>query len=153
MTSAEFGKRLDQLLEIIINGLRYYTAWINIRLYDADKVTWTFEEQNEALDSFGRFLTPVGSALRSMALMQFAKAFDRDPRTASLTILLGEAQRTPSLVPARTAADLAAVSSQIKHSERIIKKLTSVRNQSLAHADASPMPVAGLTKRDFDTLI
>ncbi len=153
MTSAEFGERLDQLREIIINGLRYYAAWINIRLYDANRVTWTFVEQNEALDRFGRFLTPVGSALRIMALMQFAKAFDRNPRTASLRILLREAQRSPSLVPGRTAADLAAVSSQIKHSERIIKKLTDVRNQSLAHADASPMPVAGLIKRDFETLI
>lgn len=153
MTSAEFGKRLDQLMKIITAGLIYYAAWINIRLHDADKVTWTLEEQNEALGRFGRFLTPVASALNSMALMQFAKAFDPDPRTASLTILLGAAQRTPSLVPGRTAADLAAVSGQIKQSERIIKKLTRVRNQSLAHADASPKPVAGLIKRDFDTLI
>ena len=148
MTSTEFGKRLEQLMKIITAGLIYYAAWIKIRLHDADKVTWTLEEQNEALGRFGRFLNPVGSALNSMALMQFAKAFDPDSRTASLKILLDAAQRTPSLVPGRTAADLAAVSSQIKQSERIIKKLTRVRNQSLAHADASPKPVAGLIKGD-----
>ena len=153
MTSAEFVKRLDQLLDIITDGLMYYVAWINIRLPDADKVTWTLDEQNEARDRFRRFFRPVGSALNSMALIQFAKAFDRDPRTASLTNLLDAAQRTPSLVPNRTAADLAAVSSQIKQSERIIKKLKRVRNQSLTHADASPKPVAGLLKRDFDNLI
>ncbi len=153
MTSAEFGKRLDQLMEIIVSGLIYYAAWINLRLHDADKATWTFEEQKEAVERFGRFLNTVASALNGMALMQFAKAFDRNPRTASLTILLDAAQQTPSLVPGRTAADLAAVSNQIKQSEQIIEKLTRLRNQNLAHADANPKPVAGMIKRDFDTLI
>ena len=153
MTSAEFGRRLDQLLDIITDGLMYYTAWINISLPDADTVTWTLDEQNEARDRFRRFFRPVGSALNSMALMQFAKAFDRNSRTVSLTILLDAAQRTPGLVPGRTAADLAAVSSQIKQSEWIIQMLTRVRNHSLAHAEASPKPVPGLIKRDFDTLI
>ncbi len=131
----------------------YYAAWISIRLPDADMVTWTLDEQNEARDRFRRFFKPVGSALNNMALMQFAKAFDRNSRTASLKILLDAAQRTPSLVPNRTAADLAAVSSQIKQSEMIIQKLKRVRDHSLAHAEASPKPVPGLIKRDFDTLI
>ncbi len=153
MTSEEYGRRLDQLMKIITAGLIYYAAWINIRLHDADKVAWTLKEQNEALGRYGRFLSPVASALNGMALMQFAKAFDRNRRTASLKILLEAAERTPSLVPGRTVADLAAVSSQIKQSERIIEKLKLVRDKSLAHADASPNPVESLTKGDFDTLI
>ncbi len=152
MTGEEFEKRLKQLMEEIVKGLLYYAAWVSLRFCDKDKVPWSLGDQNKIVDSFGRFLTPVASALNGMALMQFAKVFDKNPRTASLVILLDAAQGKPSLVPNRTPADLQALSKQLKQGQRIINKLTGVRNQRLAHAEANPRQIS-LIKKDFDALI
>ncbi len=153
MTDGEFQKRLRQLMEEIVKGLLYYAAWVTLALWDDDEVSWSLDEQNETVGSFGDFLTPVASAVNGMALMQFAKVLDEKSRTASLTTLLDAAQRKPSLVPNRTPADLAAVSKQLKQSDRTITKLRRVRNKKLAHAEANPQQVAGLMKGDFDRLV
>ena len=137
--------------EIVI-GLLYYAAWARMYWHE-DKDSWSLDEQNKALGSFGEFLTPVASALNGMALMQFAKVLDKNARTASLATLLDAAQQEPSLVPHRTPSDLAAISKQLNQSKRTIARLRRLRNQKLAHADANPSPVTGLLKRDFDRLI
>ena len=152
MTDGEFQKRLKQLMEEIVKGLLYYAAWVSLRFRNKDEGPWSLGDQNKVLDRFGRFLTPVASALNGMALMQFAKVFDKNPRTASLVILLDAARGKPSLVPNRTPSDLQALSKQLEQSQQIINKLTRVRNQRLAHAEANPRQ-ASLIKKDFDALI
>ncbi len=152
MTGEEFEKRLKQLMEEIVKGLLYYAAWVSLHWHD-DEVSWSRDEQNQAVGRFGDFLTPVATALNGMALMQFAKALDEDSRTVSITTLLDAAQQEPSLVPNATPADLAAISKQLQQSDRTIAKLRRVRNKKLAHAEASPQQVDGLMKGNFDRLV
>lgn len=153
MTRAEFRKRLDQLREVITRGLTYYAVWKNLRLHDKTKVSWPLEEQNQLLGRFRGFFTPVGFALLDMTLMQFAKVFDTDPKTASLLNLLAAARQDTGLVSGQTPAEVDAVSRQFRQSKTIRTALERMRNQQLAHVDADPAPVDRLLTADFDGLI
>ena len=153
MTRAEFRKRLDQLQEVITRGLTYYAVWKNLRLHDEGKVSWSLEEQNQVLGRFRGFFTPVGFALLDMTLMQFAKVFDTDPRTASLSNLLRAARQDTSLVSGRTSAEVDAVSRQFRQSRKMLTALKRMRDQQLAHLDADPEPVESLRNTDFDDLV
>jgi len=153
MTPAEFRKRLGQLQEVITRGLHYYAAWKNLRFYKEGEVSWSLEEQNEVFDRFRGFFTPVVGALLNMALMQFAKVFDRNRRTASLWNLLEAARQDTSLVPGHTSVEVDAVSSQLQESERTLTGLKRMRDQQLAHVDANPAPVDPLLAGEFDLLV
>jgi len=153
MTSAEFRRRLDQLRGVITRGLWYYTAWKNLLLYEEGKVPWSREEQNKVLGRFGGFFEPVGLALLDMAVIQFAKVFDRDARAASLLNLLGAAGRDTSLVPGHTSAEVDVVSAGVQQSKKVLDWLRPTRDQRLAHADANPAPVGPLLLKEFDSLV
>ncbi len=153
MTPQEYGKRLEALREVITRGLSYYAVWKMLRLRDADNVSWSLEEQNQILGRFRGFLSPVVFALLDMALMQFAKAFDTDRRTASLTNLLAAARRDTSLVPGVSVSDLRATSREISQHKRMLISLKRKRDQDLSHIDASPAPVDPLLTAEFDKLV
>ena len=152
MTHAEFGKRLDQLREAMTRGLAYYAVWKALRLPDKGRVHLSLEEQNVVLGRFRGFFSPVGFALLDMALIQFAKMFDTNQRTVSLTNLLRAAQRDSSLVPHVSPADLREISREIKRSRSLRDSLKRRRDQQLAHLDANPAPVDPLLTREFDKL-
>jgi len=153
MTHAEFGKRLGQLREATTRGLWYYAVWKNVRLHDEGRVSWSLEEQNEVLGRFRGFFKPVAFALLDMALMQFAKVFDRRRGTASLWNLLGAARRDTSLVSGRTSAEVDAVSKEFRQSKKVLKTLKRKRDQQLAHVDANPAPVDPILLAEFDGLV
>ena len=153
MRHDEFRKRLDQLQEVLTRGLAYYAVWKNLRLHDASKVSWSLEEQNQVLGRFRGFFTPVGFALLDMALMEFAKVSDADPRTASLANLLRAARQDSSLIPRASAGDMDKVSAQLRQSKGILTGLKRKRNQQLAHVDVQPVPVDPILSTEFDKLL
>jgi hypothetical protein len=133
--------------------LWYYTAWKNLLLYDAGKVSWSLEEQNKVLWRFNGFFTPVGSALREAALMQFAKVFDPDARAVSLWNLLRAAREDMSLVSGRTSAEVDEERRRLRQSKKMITGLMRTRDQRLAHEDANPAPPDPLLVKDLDRLV
>lgn len=152
MRHNEFRKRLDRLREVLGRGLLYYTVWKNLSLHDPSKVSWSLEEQNEVLGRFHGFITPVALALHDMALMEFAKLFDTERRTASLVNLLSAAQQDPRLIPGASTDDVAKVSAQLQQSQPILIRLKGVRNQQLAHVYLQPMAVGPIRNTDLDKL-
>lgn len=153
MTHDEFRKRLDQLREVITRGLAYYAVWKNLSLHDVGKVSWSLEEQNKLLGRFRGLFTPVGLALQDMALIEFAKVFDTDRRTASLTNLLRAARQDTSLIPRASAGDMDKVSAQLRQSKRILTALKRKRDQQLVHIDVDPLPVSPILNTEFDKLV
>ncbi len=154
MTPAEFEKRLEKLLHVIGWGLQYYTVWIRLRFHEKDRVNWSLEEQNRATVPFNAFFVAVSSAALDMALLQFAKVFDTDSRTASLSNLMRPAQADSKLVPHITPNELVQASKALDQSNTLVTELKRRRDQEIAHADASPAPPVGnIKKRDFDHLI
>lgn len=152
MTPDEFGEQLAQLREAMTRGLAYYTVWKGIAFRDEAKAKASLEEESAVLGRFRGFFTPVGLALHDMALMQFAKMFDKGATTVSLRRLLGAARGDPSLVPHAKAADLRETSRQMKQSEAVLANLKRMRDQRIAHVDAAPEPVDPLLIRDLDGL-
>ena len=152
MTSSEFRKRLGQLQEVIMRGLAYYAVWSRLRLHDQGRVSWSIEEQNELLGRWRGFFTPVSLALMDMALMQFAKAFDTDSRTASLPVLLSAAKQDGRLIPRGAPPELAAVSAKVQRSSATLATLKQLRNQQLAHVDANPGWISPLKSQKIESL-
>lgn len=152
MTQDEFRKRLEQLKEVITRGLSYYLVWKKLILRDAENVSWTLEQQNQLLGRYRGFFSPVCFALLDMALMQFAKMFDTDARTASLTNLLQAARKDSGLVPYASESDLGKISSQLKKSTTLLKTLKRKRDQDLSHVDANPTLGEPLPTKEFDKL-
>jgi len=153
MRHDQFGQRLDQLQQALSRGLAYYTVWKNLRLHDPTKVSWSLEEQNEVLGRFRGFFTPVSLALLDMTLMEFAKVFDKDPKTASLTSLLEAARDDTTLIPHASIGDVDKVSAQLGQSERILTGLKRMRDQQLAHIYVKPVAVGPIRNTEFDKLV
>jgi hypothetical protein len=151
MTPEEFKKRLDQLREVIMRAVSFYKVWLRLQ-YREDTASWSLNEQNRMLDQFRGFFTPVAIAMRGAALLEFAKVFDQDDRTASLFVLLKAARRQPSLVPARTPDDLRGFDKQLKMADQTLQSLKDMRDQRLAHTDANPVAPTPLPKKDLDLL-
>jgi len=153
MRHNEFRQRLDRLQQVLTRGLAYYTVWKNLRLHDPSKVSWSLEEQNEVLGRFRGFITPVTLALLDMTLMEFAKVFDKDPKTASLTNLLAAARQDTTLIPRASAGDVNEISAQLRQSKRIRAELKRMRDQQLAHVDIEPLPVGPIQNTELDKLV
>lgn len=153
MTRDEFRKRLDRLHEVLFRGLLYYTVWKNLSLHDPSKVSWSLEEQNEVFGRFPGVITPVAQALHDMALMEFAKLFDTNRRTASLINLLSAARQDPSLIPRASAGDMDEVSARLQQSEPMLTRLKRKRDQELAHVYPQPLRVGPIRNTEFDTLV
>lgn len=152
MTSEQFKDQLEKLRQVITHGLAHYTVWKKLRLRDPDSVEWSLEEQNQILGRFRGFFTPVAIALLDMALIEFAKVFDTDTRTASLRNLLSAARENPILVPNASADDLNEISSDFEQYKGLVTSLMRKRSQQLVHVDAEPDPVDPIMTADFDKL-
>ena len=152
MTSNEYRRRLDQLFQVITRGLTHYAVWKKLRLRDPESVEWSLEQQNQILGRFRGFLTPVAIALLDMTLIEFAKVFDADTKTASLRNLLRSARRNPTLVPHASTEDLRRISSELKQYSGLLTNLNRKRSQELVHVDALPEPVDPILTADFDKL-
>jgi hypothetical protein len=90
MESEEFKGQLAELRTIISDGIAYFSAWHV--LSDLD------DSSAQALSRYRGFFRPAQLSLLYMALLQFAKVFDRDSRTVSLHNLLSAVRENPKLL-------------------------------------------------------
>lgn len=95
------------------------------------------KDSAQALNRYKGMFLPARNAMFCMALIQFAKVFDRDQRTISLHNLVKNAKEKPNdLVPHATTAELDEVESRIVANEAVLVSLKGVRDQRIAHHDA-----------------
>jgi hypothetical protein len=89
-----------------------------------------------------------------MALLQFAKIFDRDYRTVSLRNLLSTARSNPTLfVPYAKKDDLQNLEKQIDSNEKVLEHIKSYRDQRLAHYDQKILKKTSMTFGQFSNLV
>lgn len=101
-----FQRKLDELCTIISEGLAYFSAWKGLIIED--------EETVAALNRYPGFFVPTHAALKWLALLQFSKVFDRNPRTVSLRILLRDAKANRAvLTPYASEQDLLGIAALI----------------------------------------
>jgi len=113
---------------MIINGIAYLSAWHGIADLN--------DRSARALSRYRGFFLPAQLSLKQMALLQFAKVFDRDPRTVSFYNLLSAAKNNPKLlVPYAKENDLQNLESKITSNDELLSHLKSYRDQRLAHHD------------------
>jgi hypothetical protein len=128
MEQQDFKKQLDELRDMIINGISYFSAWYGIANLN--------DRSAHALNRYRGFFLPAQLSLKQMALLQFAKVFDRDPRTVSFYNLLSAAKNNPKLlVPYAKEHDLQNLESKITSNDELLSHLKSYRDQRLAHHD------------------
>lgn len=128
MELEEFKTQLHELRDIIAGGVAYFSAWYGIANLN--------EDEAHALNRYRGFFLPAQVSLNHMALLQFAKAFDHDPRTVSLHKLLSAAKSNPTLlVPYAKGDDLQNLERQIDNNEQVLGHLKSYRDQRIAHHD------------------
>jgi hypothetical protein len=77
MKHQEFSHQLGELREIIAEGIAYFSAWRSLMVEDEDSA--------QALNRYRGLFLPARLALKSQAIMQFAKAFDNHRKTISLS--------------------------------------------------------------------
>ena len=146
MQREDFKKQLDELGKVITDGISYLLVWRGLMVED--------EESAKALDRYRGMFLPARSALLNMALMQFAKVFDKDTRTNSLRILLKAAQNDPiNLTPHATENELTQISQDIDAIEDILERLKNHRDQRLAHHDAITQSDASITSGEIIKLV
>ena len=86
--------------------------------------------------------------------MQFAKVFDRDPRTVSLRNLLVKAKADPEqLIPNAGEEELKQIGTQIDTNEAVLERLKGLRDQRIAHHDAHPAKELSLLHGDLTRLV
>ena len=128
MELEEFKRQLHELQNVITNGIAYFLAWYRIANLD--------DRSAHALNRYRGFFLPAQLSLKQMALLQFAKVFDRDSRTVSLYNLLFAAKNNPTLlVPHAKEHDLQNLESKITSNDELLIHLKSYRDQRLAHHD------------------
>ncbi len=128
MELEEFTKHLHTLRDMISEGVGYFSAWYTMANLN--------EDEAHALNRYRGFFIPARSSLRDMALLQFAKIFDRDRRTISLRNLLSAAKNNPTiLVPHAKEGDLEKLESEINENAQLLNNLKTYRDQHLAHQD------------------
>ena len=128
MKPEEYKSQLHELRDIITEGVAYFSAWYGIANLDEDSA--------HALNRYRGFFLPAQVSLNHMALLQFAKVFDHDPRTVSLPNLLSAAKSNSTLlVPYAEGDDLQNLESKIDNNEQVLGHLKSYRDQRLAHHD------------------
>jgi hypothetical protein len=89
MYHQEFTKHLHTLRDIISNGVGYFSVWYTLANLN--------EEEAHALNRYRGFFIPARASVRDMALLQFAKVFDRHRKAVSLRNLLSVAKDKPAL--------------------------------------------------------
>lgn len=146
MDVEEFRRQLDELRNIISDGIAYFSAWKGIMVGDKDSA--------QSLNRYNGLFLPARNALLWSALMQFAKVFDRDPRTVSLRNMLTAAKNNQKgLTPYATNEDLLDIEQKIDASETLLERLKGFRDQRLAHHDATVTSKVSLLFGEVQRLI
>ena len=144
MLREEFARQLKELGETLFSASVKYAIWLEL---------WPTEERVGTLNRYGGFFLPVRHALYSTMLMEFAKMFDRDQRTISLTNLLQIGKTDPeNLLPHAAPVELEQMSQRLSQNESVLESLKRKRDQQLAHLDPNPME-APLIKGEFDRFV
>ncbi|HEU0074551.1 MAG TPA: hypothetical protein VFS30_11135 [Dehalococcoidia bacterium] len=152
MTNKQFKQRLLQLQEVIMRALAFYAVWNKLQLHDHKEVSWSLDQQNRILGQWNGFFMPVSIALQDMAMLQFAKVFDTNPRTASLYVLLREAERDRRLVPHAAPEFLSDAKAKLQQAEATYQAIKKLRDQRIAHTDANPKVLPPLMNRNVESL-
>jgi hypothetical protein len=130
MEPQEFKRQLNGLSTIITDGIAYFSVWRGLMVED--------EASAHALNRYRGMFLPARTALHWMTLLQFAKVFDRDPRTISLRNLLITAKANrENLTPYANKEDLQKLEKQIDTNEDLLERLKRLRDQRIAHHDAN----------------
>ena len=146
MEREEFKRQLDQLWHIIVDGVRYFTAWRGLMVEDRTSA--------RGLDRYRDFFVPARQALLKMALLEFDSVFDQDPRTVSFTNLLREATRDrQDLIPNATDDSLREIRTKMRVNKALLKSLNTHRDKLIAHHDRIVPHDASVTYGPFRDLI
>ena len=146
MELEEFKKRLNELRDIIVEGIAYLSAWYEIANLN--------EDEAHALNRYRGFFLPVQLSLKQMALLQFAKVFDKDLRTSSLRSLIDALKDNPNLLtPHAEEQDLQQLENKIDEYEELLSHLKIYRDQRLAHHDSTISGDTSLTYGQIKQLV
>ena len=146
MERQEFKKQLDELGHIIVHGIACFLVWRIVANRDTDEA--------HVMNRYRGFFVPVESCLLNMALLQFAKVFDRDDRTVSLLNLLSAAKENRTLLVPNAQGDaLGNLENTIRNDEQVLESLRNYRNQRLAHHDKIVSKDISLQNGQFTQLI
>ena len=145
MTREEFNSRRDQLRSLLLRAKCYYVITLEL---------WPTPERVDILNRFLGFFGLVRQAVIDAAFLSYAKAYDPDSRTASTTVLLDAAKANPSvLVPNAAEGELDILDALVRANDHTLENLRRLRNQRLAHIDASPRGDMSLEKGKLDQLV
>ena len=145
MTPEEFASRRDRLGSLLLRAKCYYVITLEL---------WLIREQVDILNRFLGFFGLVRQAVLDAAFLSYAKAYDPDPRTASIRVLLDAAKANPSvLAPNATDGELDELETLVSSNDHTLGNLRRLRNQRLAHIDASPSGDMSLEKGKLDRLV
>lgn len=146
MERQDFKHQLDELGKVITDGISYLLVWRGLMVED--------EESAKALNRYRGMFLPARSALLKMALMQFAKVFDKDTRAISLRNLLTAAQNDPiNLTPHAIENELTQIRKDIDAIDDLLRRLKNHRDQRLAHHDAITESDASITYGEVTKLV
>jgi hypothetical protein len=145
MDRREFARQLNQLQREIFRAIVSY----QVRL-----ALWETPEVVDILNRYRGFLIPVRDALYGSMVMGFAKVFDPDSRTMSLKNLLKVAKgNAANLVPNMTREDIEQLEQCLSQHDAVLKAIKRLRDQHLAHLDATPKPGLPVIRKDVDQMI
>jgi len=94
------------------------------------------EDAAKSLNRFRGFFLPARNSLLNMALMQFAKVFDKHKSTVSLRNLIEAAESDPiNLAKNAVEGELENIKLNIASNEKLLEDLKTYRDKRLAHHD------------------
>lgn len=129
MEPQEFKRQLDELRTVITDGIAYFSVWRGLMVED--------EVSAHALNRYRGLFLPARNALFWATLMQLAKVFDRNPKTASLRNLLAVAKEDREhLTPYATEENLQHIEQKIDENKDLLDRLKRFRDKRLAHHNA-----------------
>lgn len=143
MTYEDFGERLQELRTDLFNAKMYYGVWLAL---------WPTEEAVGMLNRWRGFFAPVRLALYGLTILQSAKMFDRDHRTISFPNLLKDASQNPTLIPHAAEGELDELMGRMPSIEHSLDQLKALRDQRIAHHDATPKQ-ASILKGEMDSFL
>ncbi|MBI4197897.1 MAG: hypothetical protein HY533_02155 [Chloroflexi bacterium] len=145
MTPEAFVSRRDQLRSLLLRARCYYVITLEL---------WPTPERVDILNRFLGFFGLVRQAVIDAAFLSYAKAYDSDLRTASIRVLLDAAKANPSvLAPNASDGELDALEALVRSNDQTLGNLQRLRNQRLAHIDASPSGDMSLQKGELNQLV
>ena len=150
---SKFEHQLFNLRKIILDGISYFIVW--------QRLTKEYEDSKQNLHQnkgwwwqYRGFFAPARNALLWSTLMQLSKAFDKNPKTVSLSNLLVTARNNPTeLTPYATQDGLADIQIMIYKNIELLQRLRRYRNQRLVHFDSGLMDNIELPPEEVKTLI